>query len=41
MSDFNLNGEDFKSKSFSIFNNGVAGKVENVSVSIDKKQATS
>lgn len=40
MSDFNLNGEDFKSKSFSIFNNGVAGKVENVSVSIDKKQVT-
>lgn len=40
MSDFNLNGEDFKSKSFSIFNNGVAGKVENVSISIDKKQPT-
>lgn len=38
MSDFNLNGEDFKSKSFSIFNNGVAGKVENVSISIDRKQ---
>lgn len=37
---FDLNGEDFKSKSFSIFNNGIAGKVENVSIDIIKKQVT-
>lgn len=37
---FDLNGEDFKSKSFSIFNNGIAGKVENVSIDIVKKQTT-
>ena len=40
MSLLNLNGEDFKSKSYAIFNNGVAGKVENVSINIDKKQPT-
>ena len=34
---FNLNGEEFKSTSTLIFNNGEAGKVENVSISVEKK----
>lgn len=36
---FDLNGDDFKSQSVAIFNNGVAGKVENVSIKVDKKKA--
>lgn len=32
-----LNGEDFKSQSTVIFNNGEAGKVENVDISVEKK----
>jgi hypothetical protein len=34
---FDLNGEDFKTQSNLIFNNGEAGKVENVSISVEKK----
>jgi len=34
---FDLNGEEFKSQSTLIFNNGEAGKVENVSISVEKK----
>jgi len=36
---FDLNGDDFKSQSVAIFNNGVAGKVENVSIKVDRKKA--
>ena len=36
---FDLNGEEFKSQSTLIFNNGEAGKVENVSISVEKKDA--
>lgn len=36
--DFNLNGEEFKSQSVVIFNNGEAGKVENVSIKVEKRK---
>jgi len=36
---FDLNGDEFKSQSVAIFNNGVAGKVDNVSIKIEKKKA--
>ena len=36
--DFNLNGEEFKSQSIVIFNNGEAGKVENVSIKVEKRK---
>lgn len=36
---FDLNGDDFKSQSVAIFNNGVAGKVDNVSIKVDRKKA--
>lgn len=36
---FDLNGSEFKSQSVAIFNNGVAGKVENVNISVEKKRA--
>jgi hypothetical protein len=36
---FNLNGEEFKSQSVVIFNNGEAGKVENVAINVEKKTA--
>jgi hypothetical protein len=36
---FNLNGEEFKSQGTVIFNNGEAGKVENVAISVEKKTA--
>ena len=35
---FNLNGDEFKSQSVVIFNNGEAGKVENVSIKIEKRK---
>lgn len=35
---FNLNGEEFKSQSRVIFNNGKAGKVENVKISVEKRR---
>jgi len=34
---FNLNGEEFKSTAAVVFNNGEAGKVENVRLSVEKK----
>lgn len=34
---FNLNGEEFKSQTVAIFNNGEAGKVDNVNISVAKK----
>lgn len=36
---FDLNGSEYKSQSVAIFNNGVAGKVENVNISVEKKRA--
>lgn len=36
---FDLNGDEFKSQSVAIFNNGVAGKVDNVSIKVEKKKA--
>ena len=35
----NLNGNEFKSQSVAIFNNGIAGKVENVSIAVEKKKS--
>ena len=34
---FNLNGEEFKSQTVAIFNNGEAGKVDNVNINVAKK----
>ena len=34
----NLNGSEFNSPAVTIFNNGVAGKVENVSISVEKRK---
>ena len=36
---FDLNGSEFKSQTVAIFNNGVAGKVENVNISVEKKRS--
>ena len=35
----NLNGSEFNSPVVAIFNNGVAGRVDNVSISVEKKKA--
>ena len=35
-----LNGKDFAEKKISIFNEGVAGKVENTTISVEKKKNT-
>lgn len=34
----NLNGEEFNSPALAIFNNGVAGRVDNVSISVEKRR---
>lgn len=36
-----LNGNEFQSQTVAIFNNGVAGRVENVNISVEKKDPTS
>ena len=34
----NLNGSEFNSPVVAIFNNGVAGRVDNVSISVEKRK---